>query len=39
METESILYRTLWLFGITGLAVAATFVVLLWWIVRRQPTG
>lgn len=35
MEAQSILYRTLFLFGATVLAVAAGFVVLLWWILRR----
>jgi hypothetical protein len=42
METESILYRTLWLFAATGAAVAALFTLLIWWIVRsggrRQAT-
>jgi hypothetical protein len=39
METESILYRTLTLFGATLLVVAVLFVLLLWWIVRggRRP--
>lgn len=37
METRSILYRTLWLFGATFLAVAALFVVVIWWILRRAP--
>lgn len=35
METASILYRTLWLFAATGLVVAATFVLIIWWVVRR----
>lgn len=35
MSDESILYRTLWLFGVTFVAVAATFVVVLWWVFRR----
>jgi len=35
MEPESILYATLILFGFTVLAVALTFAVVLWWIVRR----
>jgi hypothetical protein len=34
METQSILYRTLALFGITILVVAVLFAGLLWWIVR-----
>lgn len=35
METQSILYRTLFLFGGTILAVAATFAILLVWIRRK----
>jgi hypothetical protein len=35
MQTQSILYRTLWLFGVTVLVVAATFGVILWWVMRR----
>jgi hypothetical protein len=35
METQSILYRTLWLFGGTVLAVAVTFAVIIWLVVRR----
>jgi len=35
METQSILYRTLWLFGLTGIAAALAFVVVIWWILRR----
>jgi hypothetical protein len=35
MQTQSILYRTLWLFGATLVAVALSFGVLLWWILRR----
>jgi hypothetical protein len=35
METQSILYRTLWLFGVTLAAVAVTFGVVIWWILRR----
>jgi len=37
METQSILYRTLYLFGFTLVAVAATFVVVIWWLLRRRP--
>jgi hypothetical protein len=32
METQSILYRTLWLFGATGIAVAIAFAFVVWWI-------
>ena len=35
METQSILYRTLYLFGATFVAAAAAFVIAIWWIVRR----
>jgi hypothetical protein len=35
METQSILYRTLALFGTTFVIVAVLFVILLWWVVRR----
>ena len=41
MQTQSILYRTLWLFGATFVAVAVSFGLLLWWIMRRgvkEPT-
>jgi hypothetical protein len=37
MESESILYTTLWLFGFTGLAVALMFAALIWWLVRKKP--
>ena len=35
IETESILYRTLWLFGATFLAVVLLFIAVVWLIVRR----
>jgi hypothetical protein len=35
MDQQSILYRTLWLFGATFLAVAVAFAVLIWWVMRR----
>jgi hypothetical protein len=37
MDPESILYRTLWLFGWTFVAVAITFGFVIWWMVRRAP--
>lgn len=37
MDAQSILYRTLWLFAATFLAVAAAFVVVIWWVMRRAP--
>jgi hypothetical protein len=35
METQSILYRTLALFGTTVVVVAVLFVLLLWWVMKR----
>ena len=35
MDTQSILYRTLWLFGATFVAVAVAFVVVIWWVMTR----
>jgi len=35
MDTQSILYTTLWLFGITFLAVAAAFAAAIWFVMRR----
>jgi hypothetical protein len=35
MHTESILHRTLLLFGGTALAVASMFAAVIWWVVRR----
>jgi hypothetical protein len=37
MKSQSILYRTLWLFAGTFAAVAVTFVAVIWWILRRDP--
>jgi hypothetical protein len=37
MDPESILYRTLWLFAATFVAVAAAFGVVIWWVIRRVP--
>jgi hypothetical protein len=39
MQTESILYRTLWLFGATFVAVAAVFALVIWWVMRRPVRG
>ncbi len=38
METESILYRTLALFGVTVIAALATLGLLLFWVIRRGRT-
>ncbi len=35
MEAQSILSRTLLLFGATGLVVAICFALLIWWVMRR----
>ena len=35
MQTQSILYRTLWLFAATFLAVAVGFGLIVWWVFRR----
>jgi hypothetical protein len=35
MDGESILYRTLWLFVTTFVAVVLMFVVVIWWVFRR----
>ena len=37
MDPQSILYRTLRLFGWTFLAVAITFALVIWWVLRRAP--
>ena len=39
METQSILYRTLFLFGATFAAVTVAFVLVIWWIVRPRNSG
>ena len=37
METQSILYRTLYLFGLTLVAVVIMFIAVIWWVLRRRP--
>jgi hypothetical protein len=37
MDPQSILYRTLWLFGWTFVAVAITFVLVIWWVSGQTP--
>jgi hypothetical protein len=39
MDAQSILYRTLWLFGVTFLAVAVAFGIVIWWVMRRGTAG
>jgi hypothetical protein len=39
MDPESILYRTLWLFGATLLVVALLFAVVIWWVMRKGRTA
>ena len=38
IDIESILYRTLWLFGVMIVVVVTLFAGLLWWIVRKGRT-
>jgi hypothetical protein len=38
IDTESILYRTLWLFGVMIVVVVTLFAGLLWWIMRKGRT-
>ena len=35
MDAQSILYTTLWLFGLTFVAVAVVFCGVIWWVMRR----
>ena len=35
MDRQSILYTTLWLFGITFVAVALAFCGVIWWVIRK----
>ncbi len=37
METQSILYRTLWLFGATFVAAAFAFALVIVWVLKRAP--
>ncbi len=39
MEPQSILYTTLWLFGLTGLGVVLMFAGILWKLTRKKPGG
>jgi hypothetical protein len=39
MEPESILYRTLWLFGLCFIGVAAAFALVIWLIARKGPAS
>ena len=36
MQTESILYRTLWLFGATFIAAMVVLAAIIWWVSRRK---
>ena len=38
MDAQSILYTTLWLFGLTFVAVAVVFCGVIWWVMRRGRT-
>jgi hypothetical protein len=35
MDAQSILYTTLWLFGVTFVAVAVVFCAVIWWVIRK----
>jgi hypothetical protein len=35
LDTQSILYRTLWLFGSMIALVVVVFSILIWWILRK----
>jgi hypothetical protein len=35
MQAQSILYRTLWLFGLSALAALLVLGAIIWWVVRR----
>jgi hypothetical protein len=35
IDSQSILYTTLWLFGTTFILVALVFVAIIWWVMRR----
>lgn len=39
MDSRSILYTTLWLFGTTFLAVAVVFCAVIWWVIRRGSSS
>jgi len=39
MDPQSILYRTLWLFGITFIAVGIGFVLVIWWVMHRGKSA
>jgi hypothetical protein len=37
METQSILFRTLALFGAMGVLVVITFIAAIWYVKSRRP--
>ena len=39
LDTQSILYRTLWLFALMIALVAVLFVAIIWWVVRAGRRG
>ena len=39
MDAQSILYTTLWLFGLTFVAVAVVFGSVIWWVMRKGRKG
>jgi hypothetical protein len=38
MDRQSILYTTMWLFGVTFVAVVVVFGAVIWWVMRRATT-
>jgi hypothetical protein len=39
METQSILFRTLALFGAMGVLVVITFIAAIWYVKSRKPSS
>jgi hypothetical protein len=39
IETVSILYRTLWLFGVSGLLAIAVLAAIIWWVMRKPAAA
>src|SRR3954469_10474692 len=39
MDAQSILYTTLWLFGLTFVFVGVVFGGVIWWVVRKKEQG
>jgi hypothetical protein len=39
IEKVSILYRTLWLFGVSGLLAIAVLAAIIWWVMRKPAAA